>query len=371
LTFGREAQREGTSQETDTARSNEEQAALWALRRLVCRIGRLKVAPNGFALPGDDEVSKIFKDAVGNLSPVTVDRLDELRSFCRIFARYYVLAVETPIPDGVRFIVKYQRDTPILGWPDKRDKQRTRLGLKPYRFGISLDLAFTAASYHFRMDNGENQFVSHHYIRDRNTSEYVRQDTIRRLVPDGYVRAHRDTGLPYAHLYTRGLNRSKPQNWFTIVEFEESPPGALGATLVVGAVSAALITALSFIPSNGPSADMSAFLLAVPLFAATLVGHSVERVQRSSLSTYAGLICVGVTAFLAAILFGLMPGDWLVVKNVHLLGVARIADVNAGGLALAIIAIANILFLYWVHRYRMQRYLEMLDRWRNLDVLFR
>lgn len=370
LTFKREDQTAEASQAARSARSDEEHAALWALRRLVCRIGRLKAAPNVGVVLEEDEVSKIFKDAVGKFSPATGDRMDDLRDFCRIFARYYVLAVEMPIPDGVRFIVKYQRDTPILGAPDRRDKLRTRFGLRPYRFGISLDIAFTAASYHFRMDNGENQFVSHHYIRDRSTASLVQQDAIRRLVPHGYVRVHHNTGLPYAHLYVRGLNRSRPQNWVTVVEFEEAPPGALGATLVVSAVTAALITAMSFIPSNGPSADTSALLLAVPLFAATFVGHSVERVQRSSLATYTGLICVGVTAFLAAILFGLAPSDWLMLSDVRLLGAIRIGGVNVGGLALAVVTVANVVFLYWVHRYRMQRYLKMLDRWRNIDTLF-
>lgn len=349
-------------------RSEEAEAALWSLRRLVCRIGRIGPRENGTTRVGrvsENNIDKIFSDAVKDLQAVDTVRLGNLRDFCRYFALNYVIAVEIPTPEALRFVIKYLRDIPIHGRAyDDDGKRRTRLGLNAYRVMLPLNLAFTAASYHFRMDNGENQFVSHHYIHDSVSGHHVEQDTIRKNYPNSYVRIRHDTGLPYAHLYTRGLSRAQPQEWSTVVVFEETPPGALGATLVVAAVSAALISPMSFIsaslPSNGPSADTAALLLAVPLFAATLVGHSVERVQRSSLVTYVSLACTGAIAFVSAILFGVMPNDWLVVKNVRPFDLVTIPGVNVGGLVLSIVAAGNVVFLYWVLRYRTNRFMRML-----------
>jgi hypothetical protein len=231
------------------------------------------------------------------------------------------------------------------------------------------------------MEIGEGRFVADQYLVSGSTGEvsgpigeHLGQDyehiltneEVRRLTNGGYVRIRRRSGLPYAHLYARGLHNSDPANLVTVVKFEETPPGALGATTVVAAVSAALVTFLTFVPaSNGPSADTSALLFAVPLFAATFVGHSIDRVQRSSLATYCALAVTGATAFLGAVLFGLVP-DLLVVKDVSVFDLVTVPNINLGGLATSVVAVSNVIFLRWLLRYKTRRYLSMLQRG-NMD----
>lgn len=178
------------------------------------------------------------------------------------------------------------------------------------------------------------------------------------------MRIRDGSGLPYAHLYIRGLNKAEqPTDLVTVVRFEEVPPGALGATTIVATVSAALVSLMTFVPpSTGPNADTAALLFAVPLFAATLVGHSIDRVQRSSLATYGTLAVTGATAFLGAALFGLAPNVFF-MRDVTVFGLFTLPGINVGGLVIAVVAISNVLFLRWLLKYKIRRYLRMLQRW--------
>jgi hypothetical protein len=351
------------------ARSEEEkqqqEAALWSLRRFVSRMGKINSHFTSDALQ-----QEFLKPIENLLAPVSVARLRNLQEFCCFFAQNYVIVTDVPVPTGVRFIVKYAKTVPLYGLTPE-DERRTKLGLAPYKFWVPLNLAFTAESYHFRMEIGEGRFVADQYLVSGRTGEHLKQDDknepsltnhdVRRLTNGGYVRIRRSSGLPYAHLYARGLHKSDTANLVTVVKFEETPPGALGATTVVAAVSAALVTFLTFVPANGTSADTSALLFAVPLFAATFVGHSIDRVQRSSRATYCALAVTGATAFLGAVLFGLVP-DLFVVENVSVFALVTVPSINAGGLATSIIAVGNVIFLRWLLRYKTRRYLSMLQR---------
>lgn len=350
----------------DPAEEKLQVAALGALSRFVSQMGRITTGPadtNGTTETASLE--EAFDQAVASLQgPRTMARLQHLKNFCCFFAQNHVFVADVPTPPGTRFIVNYSKAVPLYGRTSKPDQRRTRFGLAPYKFWVPLNLAFTAESYHFRMDIGEGQFVADQYLADSSTGKHLTRDEISRLAPEGYVRVRAGSGLPYAHLYTRGLHKSAPRNWVTVVKFDEVPPGALGATAVVATVSAALVSLMTFIigPANGPSADTAALLFAVPLFAATLVGHSIDRVQRSSLATYGALAVTGVTAFLGAVLFGLLPG-MLSVTEVSVFGLLKLRSIHIGGLVIAIAAIGNVVFLGWRLKFKTQRYLEMLKRW--------
>jgi uncharacterized membrane protein HdeD (DUF308 family) len=133
-------------------------------------------------------------------------------------------------------------------------------------------------------------------------------------------------------------------------------------------VSAILIAILTFVPptGDGPNADTAALLLAVPLFATTLVGHSIERVQRSSLATYAGLMITGATAFVGGAVFGLIPGKTS-IAYINLFGWFVVPSVNIVGVILTVVGIANVIYLVWLHRYNSKTYLRMLERRARLD----
>lgn len=345
-----------------------QEAALWSLRRFVSQTGRIRT--------GDVDAASLesafYKSIVNLQSPAKVARLKDLENFCCFFAENYVIVADVPVPPGVRFIVKYTKAVPLYGRSREPNRWRMRLGLAPYKFWVPLNLAFTAESYHFRMDIGEGQFVADQYLADGSSGEHLSLDEVRKLTSGGYVRVREGSGLPYAHLYTRGLDKCEKQtNLITVVKFEEVPPGALGATAVVAAVSAALVSLMTFMrPDQGPNADTAALLFAVPLFAATLVGHSIDRVQRSSLATYCALAVTGVTAFLGAVLFGLVPGLFF-VENVTFLGLFDVPGINIGGLVIAVAAIGNVIFLLWRLRFKVRRYVQMLKRWDSPHLIRR
>ncbi|MGQ0779311.1 MAG: hypothetical protein ACT4NY_33665 [Pseudonocardiales bacterium] len=358
----------------DSAEEERQLAALWSLRRFVTQTGRIKADSAG----ADDPDSKIplqdiFRRSIINLqSPANVARLGALEKFCCFFARNYVIAADIPMPHGVRFIVKYSKTVPLYGRTLRADqKRRVRLGLEPYKFWVPLNLAFTAESYHFRMDIGEQQFVADQYLATDPSGEHLSRDGVGNLIADGHVRIRDGSGLHYAHLYTRGLHKSEPTDLVTVIKFEEAPPGALGPTAIVATISAALVSLMTFMrPGDGPNADTAALLFAVPLFAATLVGYSIDRVQRSSLATYGALAVTGATAFLGAILFGLVP-DLFFVPNVRLLGTFSVPGINVGGLLIAVAAISNVVTLRWFLKYKTRRYLRMLQRWDKPDLISR
>lgn len=348
-------------------------AALWSLRRLVGQT--VRITTKSSAADDSDDVSDhdwevrlrvAFRRSIAKVNrpgEVNPELLRDLEKFCCFFARNYVIAADLPIPPGVRFIVKYSKTVPLYGRTSVPNQRRMRLGLSPYKFWVPLNLAFTAESYHFHMDIGEAQFVADQYFAD-SSGDPLSLKKLYELAANGHLRIRDGSGLHYAHLYTRGLHKSiDPINLVTVIKFEEAPPGALGATTIVATISAVLVSLMTFIhPGDGPNADTAALLFAVPLFAATLVGYSIDRVQRSSLATFGSLVITGTTALLGAALFGLTP-DLFSVTHVRALGLFHIPSINIGGLVIAIAAIGNVAFLRWLLKYKTRRYLDMLQRW--------
>src|SRR4029078_10478009 len=123
-----------------------------------------------------------------------------------------------------------------------------------YQFHVPMTLAFSAASYHFWMNVSPKMYIKSHSMKYWPSGRTVRQTDIRSMGPEAYLRVRYQQALPHAHLYTRGLNRSKPENITMVVKFGEVPPGTLGITTALAWLSAIL---------------MIAFGLAVPTAAAT------------------------------------------------------------------------------------------------------
>ncbi|MGH3912720.1 MAG: hypothetical protein ACRDTC_04825 [Pseudonocardiaceae bacterium] len=348
-------------------------AALWSLRRLVSQT--VRITTDSAATSDSDweaPLREAFQRSIAKAesqSNVDLSLLPELEKFCCFFARNYVIAADLPIPSGVRFIVKYSKTVPLYGPTSAPDQRRIKLGLSPFKFWVPLNLAFTAESYHFRMDIGEAQFVADQYFVD-SSGDILERDKLYELLAGSQLRIRDGSGLHYAHLYARGLHESEPIDLATVIKFEEAPPGALGATTIVAIISAFLVSLMTFISPGGgsgadsaaPNADTAALLFAVPLFAATLVGYSIDRVQRSSLATFGALVVTGTTALLGAVLFGLTP-TLLSVRDVRIFDLFNVPSINIGGLIIAIVAIGNVVFLRWLLKYKRRRYLDMLQRW--------
>jgi hypothetical protein len=349
--------------QVETEQGRKQAVALLTLQRIVSRIGWLAPIGDQERRGGvRDKLRDDFYAAVKDLAPNQVDQFAKFEDFCWFFAANDVVVADVPAPKGNRFIVKYSKTNALSSRSVDRRELRVRLGLVPQLFHLPLNLAFEAESYHFRMDIGESQYVKDHYIIRKN-GQYVDEGELQAITNGGHVQVQSGTALPYAHLYARGLNKARVRDLYTAVTFRETPPGALGATAVVAAVSAVLIAILTFVPptGDGPNADTAALLLAVPLFATTLVGHSIERVQRSSLATYVGLAITGITAFAGGAVFGLVPGKTS-VSDVNLFGLFVVPSVNIVGVILSIIGVVNVIYLVWWHKYHSKTYLRMLER---------
>jgi hypothetical protein len=144
--------------------------------------------------------------------------------------------------------------------------------------------------------------------RRADSRRLIEPATFSRMSPQPSLHGRHDSGLPYAHLHTTGLDRTPVIRMSTRVVFDEIPPGALGGACVVAAACAVLIWffALTQPGLRSPldsSSDMPAFLLAVPAFAATWIGQSVDRILRSSSSAYVGLALSAVLSIASALLY--------------------------------------------------------------------
>jgi hypothetical protein len=241
-------------------------------------------------------------------------------------------------------------------------------------FVIPLNLPFTANSYHFRMQAGLNSYVKVHSVQWAKSGSIVRQEDIRAMSDRAYLRVRHRQALPYAHLYTRRFDTcEKPRDLVMQVVFDEVPPGALGLTFWLAALSAFVVTVLSFAaPTNTDglvSGDVLAFLLAISPVAATFVGYSMEKLQRSSLTTFLGLVMTGATSLIAALLYVRVPPDWMVHRG-GLPGFAH-PHVNIGVLVVGLVGVANAVYLYWRLRDELAHYVDLLTEKNTTQMMFR
>jgi hypothetical protein len=152
------------------------------------------------------------------------------------------------------------------------------------------------------------QYLAHEALIDVQTGKPIQPAAFDGVSPQPSMQGRLDSGLPYSHLYLKGLDRADVVDMSTLVEFDEVPPGALGGACVVAVACAVLIWFFALtqpglrraLPS---SSDLPALLLAVPAFAATWIGQSVDRILRSSSSAYVGLAISAILSVTSALLY--------------------------------------------------------------------
>ena len=156
-----------------------------------------------------------------------------------------------------------------------------------------------------------------------------------------------------------------------VVNFGEVPPGTLGvaAGLALLSTITILLFGLTLPYGDRASGDILALVLAVPGFVATFVGYSMDRVQRSSLTTLSGLVAVGAVSFAAGLLYVFQdtPG-WIVTQH-SLLGMSM--KVNSVLLVLLVISIANCCNLFWRLHNEMAHYSALLAAKNTVGMMFR
>ncbi|MFI6258233.1 hypothetical protein ACIBCL_19335 [Micromonospora zamorensis] len=343
-------------------------SVLYALLRLVFRQGRVRLA----------DAHTYFDRAVASVRENADEKqLTKLRRICAFLVRNYVIVAEAPPPTGYKWVLRYTKTIPVYGRVDTRGRRRrVKYGLQPNSFVIPLNLPFTTNSYHFRMNAGPNSYVKAHYVQSAKTGSTIHQDEIKKMSNLAYLRVRHHQALPYAHLYTRRFDTCKPKDLVMQIIFDEVPPGALGLTRWLATLSAFVITMLAFVvPSNGGdvSGDVLAFLLAISPVAASFVGYSMEKLQRSSLTTFVGLLITGLTSVATAILYVREAPEQMIreVGPPVLDPLLGHLSVNVGVLFVGLAAIMNAMYLRWRLKDELTHYLQLLTAKNTTARMFR
>jgi len=347
--------------------TREEHRAFWAVVRAACRTDELAA----------DVAKKDYYLAVSQLRPHDQSLSEKLAGVVQTFAANQIMVVDADVETSRIYITYVEELPPYDRLITHHDKARTIVGLRPFRYRIPLNLPFYAKRYKFRITGPIGQFIYQHYLRTCEDNPRIVRDTAEIFaVPDAKQGLQDDVALPATTLWTENLNQATdPVPLECVVEFEEIPPGALGRTAMISTVCTLLIFAFAFalpgsLDGNGAGSDLAALMLASPLFAASWVGQSVERVQLSSLTTYAGLTVSGGLSLVSAILYVVQSATWeaVPVNGMSLLGVVSVPPFDIVWMALGVVATANTVHLTIKARQRMGRYLRAL-RGRQTDAL--
>ncbi|AGZ40566.1 hypothetical protein AFR_11385 [Actinoplanes friuliensis DSM 7358] len=332
---------------------------LYRLIGLICRTDIID--------PAEFEVA--YTAIVGNTGGTGADDPQLLRSICGYFAGNTVSAVEVDVAEAEQIYVRFQDITTNNRLASSHDRHRTRLGIRPYRYRIPINLAYYAHIYDLSVTGHESHFVFKHYLVE-SAGQTVNEVLPSHLAtePGMGLRLDRNQGIPHTGLHIRGLNRAVARNLECVAEFEEIPPGALRRTLVISAVCSFVMLAFAFAMPNAVSdskgTDLAALLLAVPGFAATLVGISTDRVQQSSLTTFIGLVVSASISFAASLLYVLQTLLWRESPQLRLsiLGVVKLPSGDVVWMVFAALSICTTVYLTVEGTYRMHRYLAALRR---------
>lgn len=303
--------------------------------------------------------------------PIDGNAAASLRNLFEFFADNYLIAVEAELPQGTRLTMKYSRTVPLYEQAAKRaDRSRVRLGLSPQSFSVPLTLPFEAPSYHFSMAGVPGSFAARQTLFEIPSRVPIRQDSFKKGKIQPFLSAKCDAA-PYTHFHTRGLHRFPGMNMWTRVEFDEVPPGALAGATVVSVASAVLIWFFTLVQPgltttlqvSTATSDLPALLLTVPAFAATWIGASADRVQRSSICTYIGL-CVSTVVSLGSALLYIANANhksFFTIGNFtfdH--GLIHLKHVDATWLLLALIASVMSAYLVEILRDKVRNYMKLL-----------
>lgn len=353
-----------------------EDALRWLLINMACRVDRIKEDEKRTILGMlDPEAIPLILGAEGR-GGVDLEGLAALQRFCEFCAEHYLIVVEAETPKESRFSMRYSRTIPQYGQADDwGDRVRVRLGLSPYRYTIPMQLPFSVSSYHFSMQGVSGQYLARHQLLDGD-GKPIEDGRFSCIKPELALQARHDSALPYAHLYTTGLDRAEEVlNMSTRVEFDEVPPGALGGACVVAAVSAVLIWFFALVQPGlhhalSVGSDLPALLLAVPAFAATWIGQSIDRILRSSAAAYVCLAISAVVSLASALVYVANSSgrSFYIIRDWSLTnGLITLKDVDLSWFILAVIASFVSAYLAESLRDKVRSYMRALRNGTRLD----
>jgi hypothetical protein len=371
--------------------TDAEERLRWSLINLACHVDSvtpdtkkailslLDIMPVNLGEPGPVSVADPGRIGVidpGRVAVADTSSLDSLRRFCDFCADHYLIIVEAELPKGSRLSMRYTRTVPEYGrTEDWNERLRVRLGLSPFRYFLPLNLPFEAPSYHFSMLGVPGQYLAHEELIDTQTRKPIQPAVFDGISPQPALQGRLDSGLPYSHLYMRGLHKARPIGIGTKVEFDEIPPGALGGACVVSVACAVLIwffalTQPGLRKALESSSDLPALLLAVPAFAATWIGQSVDRILRSSSSAYVGLAASAVLSVTSALLYvaNSSQRSFYRIKSIGLFhGLVTLKSVDISWFILALAASILAAYLAELLRDKVRSYMRALEHGSQLN----
>lgn len=318
----------------------------------------------------DDELTalKVVLDCVWSFAPFKQDRIepalrsmeqearargrlesglhDDLRRLCDMSIDNYLWVVEAKVSS--RVIIKYSRNIPMYRLTKGRvDRFRTLLKIlfaaRPDQVVVPISSPYWVPNYHFRVNAEPGQYVTEntlysegHEELDLNRTQILENATDEPSAqvqavgnaegeaigqegrtPRFVIRSAPD-GLPHSNIYLARFHRSTTwPKMYTIVKFEEVPPGVLGgATLVAFGIAAlASLFTLMHPQARGETAtgmdggNIPALLVAFTAVGVSWLGLAVglggdrESLQRASLTARIGLVAAALLALASAMVY--------------------------------------------------------------------
>lgn len=302
------------------------------------------VARRGTINP-DDAAKEIDERLKALKSKVSDDTLERLRAYLTILSLAYPVVVVVPTTAAIagRLLIKYERSIiPVAERQGPEGKLRLALGLRPHQVAVPVDLAFTAASYHLRINGPPDKFVIRQYLRCRHCGQLVRRnwqgrtptsqpptnkckhsDKVDALATrNSHFRLRQRRGQSYVHLYMRGYaNRNdRLRDFEFLARFKEVPPGSLGGAVATALVTTLLICVTGYLctHNNGTTySDLPALILALPVAAASWLGISEDtgKLVGSSLLGRVSLIASGLLSMCAIIIYLILAPKYAEINS--------------------------------------------------------
>jgi hypothetical protein len=342
-----------------TGPTRAQNESLFSLIGLVCRTD--VITPDLF--------SQHYRAIIGDAHPKSQSDADLLRSVCEFFAGNTVSAVAVDVERTKQFLVKYRYTTVAERLATRNNRYRTVVGIRPFRYQVPIDLAYSSDVYDLRITGPDSQFVYRHYLIETTADRpaTLKSAQLAQHAGNG-IRLDRNEGASYTGLHTRGLQIEQRRDIACVVDFEEIPPGALRRALVISTVCTLVTVAFAFaVPTavkDSQGTDMAALLLAAPGLAATLVGLSPERLQHSSLTAFGGLVMSALLSFTASVIYLAQTLIWKrsVPVRLTLIDLVQLPLADAFWLGIAGTSLCITVYLAAEGWFRMHRYLVTLRR---------
>jgi hypothetical protein len=259
---------------------------------------------------------------------------ERLRAYLQLLtATYPIVVIVSPASTTAgRLLVTYEVTLiPRSERNGLEGKLRLALGLRPHQIAIPVDLAYSAQSYHLRINGPTDKYVIRQYLRCRHCGKLVRRswraeslgvgtpgdsrfcfhtDPVRNgTTRSRHFRLRQRRGQSYVHLYMRGYaSDDAPRNLELLARFKEAPPGSLANAAATALITTLLIAIAGYVSGHIQGtvySDVPALILALPVAAASWMGITEDsgKLVGSSLLARLSLITSGTLAIISIIVY--------------------------------------------------------------------